>query len=82
MEPFIREWVLIYDPQYDQEKFMNRDQDKQPRDPKHGGQQQQGNPAPRPGQDQQGGDTRNPGQHQQQNPNVNDENKDRVAPAK
>lgn len=63
---------------------MNRDHEKQPRDPKQGGQhqQQQGNPTPRPGQDQQGGDTRNPGQHQQQNPNVNDENKDRVAPAK
>ncbi len=61
---------------------MNRDPEKQPRDPKQGGQQQQGNPTPRPGQDQQGGDTRNPGQHQQQDPNVNDENKDRVAPAK
>lgn len=58
---------------------MNRDHERQ-RDQNQGGQQQQGNPAQRPGQEQQGGGTRNPGQHQQQNPNVNDENKERGAP--
>jgi hypothetical protein len=83
MEPFSHWRVGSRHPTPDQESFMNREHDKQQRDPKQGDQQhQQGNPAPRPGQDQQGGGTRNPGQQQQQNPNVNDESKDRPAPAK
>lgn len=68
---------------------MNRDQEDKQRGQNQGGQQQQGNPTPRPGQEQQGGGTRNPGQQQQQNPkpqnpNVNDEEKERApgGPAK
>jgi hypothetical protein len=69
-----------------EEVFMNRDQDKpiQQGGQQQGGQHQQGNQPQRPGQDQQGGGTRNPGQQQQQNPDVNDEERERApgSPAK